>query len=182
MFTVRFENAGKLEQATASETIATVSAVISYAAKSTFGRRQRGQWFKDQANSQGLLDKLKAMDRYVNKQCTVLSFVVKTVGVQVDSAPVEATDMAQVMRAPLLSSGTRIYILPNFCAQTHQERVNTVCHELSHRVIQTTDRPNGVAVYGRGPALALAGVHAVNCAEVFGYFYMDLAIEMGLIK
>jgi hypothetical protein len=182
MYNVRYENAPSNIQAAVKETLPLMNTLVSYAAKAKFGSQLRAKWFKDSANSQDLLKKLKDMDSYINKVCTVLTFVVKKVDHRVDGARVEATDFAQVMRADVLPSGTRVYILPNFAAQDPGEKLNTVCHELSHRVLKTTDAPGGALVYGYNNALHLGGGLSVNCAENFGYFYKELAIELGLLK
>ncbi len=43
--------------------------MVSYGAKARFGSDLRTKWFKGSANSKGLLDKLKAMDTYINVTC-----------------------------------------------------------------------------------------------------------------
>jgi len=182
MYNVRFENSTANIQAAVNQVVPVMNTVVSYAAKAQFGSQLRAKWFKGASNSQDLIKKLKSMDTYLNKICTVLTFVVKAVDHRVDGAQVESGDFAQVMNAPIVSSGTRIYILPSFAGQDPKEKVNTVCHELSHRVLGTTDRPAGSPVYGHDNALNLRGDLSVNCAENFGYFYMDLAQEMGLLK
>ncbi len=182
MYNVRYENATSNIQAAVQELLPLMNTVISYGAKAQFGADLRTKWFKDSAHSQGLRDKLKAMDTYINKTCTVLTFVVKQVDHRVDGARVEQGDYAQVIRAKVLPSGTRVFILPSFAGQDSGEKLNTVCHELSHRVLSTTDRPAGTPVYGYDNALHLAGNLSVNCAENYGFFYKELATQMGLLK
>ena len=129
--------------------------------------------------------KRRKMNDYLNSQCQVLSFVKKPYGKRVDGAVVEQGDLAQVMRScfrtdpsGFVPSGIRIYLLGRgLIQQSENERFNTIAHEISHRVIGTTDAPRGTAVYGRNNALALANLYsadAVRCAENWGYFYQEV--------
>ena len=129
--------------------------------------------------------KRKKMSEYLNQQCQVLSFVKKPYGKKVDSAVVEQGDLAQVMRScfrtdpsGFVPSGIRIYLLGRgLIKQGENERFNTIAHEISHRVIGTTDRCFGMMIYGRTKALALASVDsatAITCAENWGYFYQEV--------
>ena len=159
-----------------------MNGVVALAATMGRGAKLRNTWFKSEANSAGMKTRLKAMDDYLTKRCTLLTFVVKGVNHRVDEADVEQDDFAQVINTNYISSGTRIFILPSFPTQAFDEQVNTVCHELSHRILQTTDWPSGNQCYGRAEAMALSGPDAIICAENWGYFYMDLAKERGLLK
>lgn len=129
--------------------------------------------------------KRKKMDEYVNRKCTVISFVKKPYGAKVDSAVVEMGDFAQVMRncfkgdpSGFVPSGVRLYLLGSgLINQSENERFNTITHELSHRVIGTTDWIDGKSIYGKNSAVNLAkkpDSKALECAENWGYFYMEL--------
>lgn len=129
--------------------------------------------------------KRKKMDDYVNRQCQVITFVKKPYGAKVDKAEVEDGDLAQVIRScfkedpsGFVPSGVRVYLLgTGLIDQDENERFNTISHELSHRVIGTTDAPAGKLVYGKNSALRLAqkpSSPAVNCAENWGYFYQEI--------
>jgi hypothetical protein len=78
-----------------------------------------------------------------------------------------------------------MFILPSFPHLPLDEKLNTMCHELSHRVLGTVDRfgehPNYVWIYGKTKALHLSASRSIRCAENWGYFYMELAKEMGLL-
>jgi hypothetical protein len=129
--------------------------------------------------------KRKKMSDYVLNRCQVISFVKKTYGKKVDTAEVVQGDLAQVMRScfgtdpdSFTPSGVRIYVLGSgLINQDSHERFNTITHELSHRVIGTTDAPLGSSVYGKQNALTLAtssSAGAVKCAENWGYFYQEV--------
>jgi hypothetical protein len=125
----------------------------------------------------------KKMDDYVNRKCRVLSFVKKPYNATVDSALVEQGDLAQVMRScfhgqdGFVPSGLRIYVLGSgLINQDADEQFNTVAHEISHRVLGSVDY-----VYGMKKALKLAtndSATAINCAENWGYFYMEVMKRM----
>ncbi len=128
--------------------------------------------------------KRKAMSAYLNNQCQVLTFVKAIYGHRVDSAVVEKGDYAQVMRScftkeggeavpGFVPSGLRIYLLgTGFVDLDEQERFNTIAHEISHRVLDTTDY-----WYGKNKSLARAVSNSskcVDCAENWGYFYQEV--------
>jgi hypothetical protein len=161
---------------------------LSKAAADGAGGRALERWFGIQGKGPQMLSKLKEFDRFLNYQCTRLTFVVKPLGATVDCAEVVNGDLAQVIRnlpgdggRHFLPSGIRIFILPAFAGQSREEAFNTLAHEVSHRVLDTTDYPvvNGVRkqTYGKQAALALAaadGAAAMTCAENWGYFFMDM--------
>ncbi len=182
MYQVKFENANSLVEAAVNGLLPDLNNIVANGAAPKFSEDLRSRWFKDQANSQQVLDNLKKMDTYLNKTCQVLTFVVKDVDHRVDSAKVEKGDYAQVINTDYVSSGTRIFILPSFASQVPEEKLNTVIHELSHRIFGTTDAPGGTLVYGRDAALNLSGANAVICAENWGYFYMELGQKLGVVK
>ena len=128
--------------------------------------------------------KRKAMSAYLNNQCQVLTFVKKIYGVKVDNAVVEKGDYAQVMSAcwpkasrtgvpRFVPSGLRIYLLgTGFINLDEDERFNTIAHEITHRVLDTTDY-----WYGKNKSLAKAVLNSsrcLDCAENWGYFYQEL--------
>jgi hypothetical protein len=166
-----------------TETCGVLNQVAAEAAAG-LGRTLQTTWFGNAATSADVLGKLKRYDNYLNKRCVRLTFAWKTVGQVVDCADVENGDIAQVQRGvreptgeKFITSGLRIYLLPVFSQRDRTERVNTLAHEVSHKILDTTDRPSGVNVYGRNLARALAvsnGAAAAKCAENWGIFYEDL--------
>jgi len=128
--------------------------------------------------------KRKAMSAYLNNQCQVLTFVKKVYGQIVDSAEVEKGDYAQVMSKcfpkesaggipGFVPSGLRLYLLgTGFINLDEGERFNTLAHEISHRVLDTTDY-----WYGKAKSLAKAASNSsrcLRCAENWGYFYQEV--------
>ncbi|HXT79206.1 MAG TPA: M35 family metallo-endopeptidase [Acetobacteraceae bacterium] len=152
------------------------------------------RWFGDDARPSGAAygdfdGKRKKMSDYVLNRCQVITFVKKVYGKKVDGAEVEQGDFAQVIRScfgadpsGFTPSGVRIYVLGSgLINQDAHERFNTITHELSHRVIGTTDAPGGKMVYGKRKALSLAtksSAEAVICAENWGYFYQEVLERM----
>lgn len=180
MYEIKFEGASSLVQAAVNESVPIMNTVVDYAASGKFGSAIRIRWFM--ADSVELFRRLKAMKSYLHDRCTRLTFVVKALNHRVDQAVVMKGDFAQVIGSNFVSSGTRIFILPSFPNQTPDEKLNTICHELSHRVLDTTDYPNGVSVYGSTDARALDANSAIICAENWGYFYMEMAQKFGLVS
>jgi hypothetical protein len=191
MYAIGFEGVGGASQSAINAICPQMNAVVKQAADRA-GGELRTRWFgSHNANNPSLFKKLLAMDRYLNQRCVRLTFVAKAVGQKVDCATVEDDDFAQMMRLPtdpvtgerFVPSGARVYLLPSFADQSASEKFNTVCHELSHRVLATTDFPGGEEIYGRDDALGLAGRPgddlAVTCAENWGYFYMELMEQLG---
>ena len=149
----------------------------------------RGKWFGTEANSDELLANLRAMDNYLNKQCTQLTFVRKNTGQIIDSVRAESSDYGQVLpninqttvgfkkTAKHVSSGLRIYamneLINAIASNDVAEQLNYVYHEVSHKVIDTVD-------YDYGPtdcrALALSDPDlAVKNADNYGYFICEVA-------
>lgn len=182
MYQVTFENATSDIEASINQVVPIMNTVVDYAAKWRFGSYLRARWFKNLSDSLRMRQKLEQMNSYLNKRCTRLTFVVKPLNHRVDRALVEAGDLAQVIRTDYVSSGARIFILPSFQQQPLDEKLNTVCHELSHRVLGTTDWIGNTSIYGESAALALSGDDSIRCAENWGYFYMELAKEMGFLQ
>ena len=139
------------------------------------------RWFGNAAiGSKAFNDKREKMKDYVLNRCQVMTFVKKLYGKKVDAAEVEEGDFAQVIRScfgndptGFVPSGVRIYVLgTGMIDQDSHERFNTITHELTHRVIGTTDW-----VYGKKSSLKLAqknSAKALDCAENWGYFYQEL--------
>lgn len=185
MYTIGFEGVSDASKQAIAAICPQMNTVVAKAADGA-GGKLRTKWFGLVGSKPAMFKKLLAMDQYLNTRCVRLTFVQKALGQKVDCATVEAGDFAQVIRVPtdpgtgerFVPSGARVFILPNFSGQSASEKFNTVCHELSHRVLATTDFPGGVCCYGRNDALALAAGPksnlAVTCAENWGYFFMEL--------
>jgi len=159
-------------------------------------------WFGSLDNK--ALERVVLIDKYLNEKCTQITFVKKEGGATVDDAKVMLNDYGQVIpqveehKDPKdlshVQSGLRIFILPYFWAvpkeKAHYERVNTVYHEISHKVLGTTD-----SCYGAEACKALATWTAgsppsalkkyvekrgtsigdqIYCADSYGYFMADL--------
>lgn len=190
MYRVRFE--GSISQAEKDAIMrwvpGKVNEVISKGV--TVGDALLARWFGNDAIPAGTggkscKEKREKLSDYMNNRCQVISFVKKIVGQTVDSAKVETHDLAQVMRScfghgkdDFVPSGVRVYVLgQGLINQTVNEQFNTIVHELSHRVVGTTDFIGGRSIYGRSAALQLArenSAGAVDCAENWGYFYQEL--------
>lgn len=146
------------------------------------------RWFGTNALPEGSKHKdfdlrRKKMTQYLTSQCQKIIFVKKTYGRIVDSAEVEQGDFAQVISTcfpndsdgvpEFVPSGLRVYVLgTGFIDQDENERFNTVAHEISHRVLGTTDY-----WYGKQDSLDKATANHANvidCAENWGYFYQEL--------
>lgn len=147
-------------------------------------QRWFGSYALPEGRSHGAFDlRRKKMTKYLNEQCQHITFVKKTYGRKVDSAEVEVGDFAQVISScfphdgngipEFAPSGLRVYILgTGFIEQDESERFNTVAHEISHRVLGTTDY-----WYGKRRSLRRAASnHAdvIDCAENWGYFYQEV--------
>lgn len=199
MLTLRFEGTSAQQQAAIEASAAKMVAVAAFA--TTLGDARITHWFGDAALSGGanFADcdaRRKKMSGYLGKQCSSLTFVNKVIGDIVDNAPCEHGDIAQVINGAFktktvlgqrsrlteadgfVPSGLRIFMHPGFmtrssgAARPFDNQFNTLMHEISHRVIATTDH-----WYGEGSALDAAqhnNALAVDCAENWGYFYADL--------
>ena len=185
MYRIRFEGGvSSDEQAAIAEWVPkTLDTVIGQGVG--VGDHLLTRWFGASAtgagtNASDCLAKRQKMSDYVLRQCQVITFVKKLYGKKVDKAEVVEGDLAQVMRScfgndpdGFVPSGVRIYVLGNgLIEQDAHERFNTITHELSHRVIDTTDW-----VYGKQESLDLATTKpakAADCAENWGYFYQEL--------
>ncbi len=190
MYTVRFEGASEAEKNAINRWVPDrLNEVVRIALG--IGDSLISRWFGNAAirgaNRAEFHAKRTKMHDYLLNQCQVLSFVKKPVGAKVDEALVEEGDFAQVIRScfkgdpsGFVPSGIRVYLLGGgVIGQGKEERFNTVAHELSHRIIGTTDRPDpaGRTVYGKKNALRLAKIStpfALNCAENWGYFYQEV--------
>jgi hypothetical protein len=187
MYAIGFEDATDDIKAAITEYCPILNKLAKDAANGGGGKALE-TWFGSEGKTPQMRAKLIEFDRFLNEQCMRLTFVVKPLGATVDCAEVVSGDMAQVIRnlpgddgKHFLPSGIRVFILPRFAAKDRSERFNTIAHEVSHRVLGTTDCPvmNGTPTqtYGRRAALSLAasnGAAAMTCAENWGYFFMDL--------
>jgi len=82
-------------------------------------------------------------------------------------------------QSDFLPSGTRVHLFAaNFAPLKVDSKFNTIAHEITHRVITTTDTPDGTnVVYGWPAARALrdkSSEAALRCAENWGYFYENV--------
>lgn len=137
--------------------------------------------------------KRKKMNEYLNEKCNVITFK----GRNLDNVPKDAFAfmrqccwqaesggtifrgaMTLNTQSDFLPSGTRVHLFPaNFMALKADGQFNTIAHELTHRVIATTDKPEGNNVYGWAAAKALrdkSSELALKCAENWGYFYENV--------
>jgi hypothetical protein len=184
MYQIRFEGGvGAAEQAAITAVVPErLNKVIKDAV--SVGDQLIDRWFGSAARTgttaKAFDEKRRKMDDYLNRRCSVLTFVKKPYDATVDEAKVVQGDFAQVIRScfrddpgGFVPSGLRIYVLgTGMIDQKPDEMFNTIAHEVTHRVMGTTD-----FVYGINPALRLARTQpekAVNCAENWGYFYMEL--------
>ncbi len=199
MFTLRFEGTSAQQQAAIEASAAKMVAVAAFA--TTVGDARISRWFGDAALSGGARyadfdARRNKMSEYLGQQCTSLTFVNKVIGDVIDKAKCEHGDIAQVIggafktksvagqRAQLtepdgfVPSGLRIFVHPGFmtrssgAARPFDNQFNTLMHEISHRVIATTDH-----WYGEGSSLDAAqrnNALVVDCAENWGFFYADL--------
>jgi hypothetical protein len=187
MYTIGFEGASDQIKSAITKYCPIYNNLAKDAANGV-GSKLLARWFGSAGTTPKLRFKLVGLDRYLNMRCTRLTFVVKALGAKVDCAEVEAGDYAQVMRnirddsgQHFVAGGIRVFVLPAFAGQSSSEQFNTLTHEISHRVLDTTDWPvvNGTRrqTYGRAAALALAatdGQAATTCAENWGYFFMEM--------
>ncbi len=187
MYTIGFEGASDTIKAAITEYCPILNKLAKDAAGGGGGKALE-TWFGVEGKTPQMLTKLKAFDSFLNTQCMRLTFVVKPLGATVDCAEVVQGDLAQVIRnlpgddgKHFLPSGIRVFVLPGFAGQSRPEAFNTLAHEVSHRVLNTTDNPlvNGVPkqTYGKRAAQSLAasnGAAAMTCAENWGYFFMDM--------
>jgi len=146
-------------------------------------------WFGRMANSPAVIDGLKTMDAYLNKQCVRITFVRKNTGQVVDQVMAEASDYGQVLPNVMqttaffkksvkhTSSGIRIFamneIISAIKTNDELEQLNYVYHEATHKVLDTVDYK-----YGQGACKVLAAHHpnlAVRNADNWGYFLAKLA-------
>jgi hypothetical protein len=81
--------------------------------------------------------------------------------------------------------GIRMHIFEQFfMTATSEDRFNIIAHELTHRILATTDKPRGPntpPVYGFDAARTLAQQDtsmALTCAENWGYFYENCMREL----
>jgi len=192
MYTIGFEGASDQIKSAITGYCPIFNSLAKDAANGV-GSKLLTRWFGSAGTTPKTRFKLVALDRYLNMRCVRLTFAVKAMGATVDCAEVVRGDLAQVMRniredsgEHFLASGIRVFLLPGFAGQDRSEQFNTLTHEISHRVLDTTDNPvvNGTRrqTYGRAAALALAatdGGAATTCAENWGYFFMEMLENHG---
>jgi hypothetical protein len=187
MFKVKGEGLTDAQVAQITTICTRVCAAATKAAALKAGNR--GKWFGTEANSDELTGNLRAMDNYLNKKCTQLTFVRKNTGQIIDSVAAENSDYGQVLpnintttagfrkTAKHVSSGLRIFAMNELIAAINSgdvaEQLNYVYHEVSHKVIDTVDYD-----YGQSDCLALATSDAdlaVKNADNYGYFICEIA-------
>lgn len=128
------------------------------------------KWFG--GNSGVAVTKIKAVDTYFTKKCSRITFVSYPEDHFVDGVEVEANDYGQVIPnvGTHVSSGLRVFVYGLYFRSKRYERINTVYHELTHKIIDTSDYR-----YGHNKCLAYSGsANAVKNADNYGYFMADL--------
>ena len=136
------------------------------------------------------------MRKYLETRCNSLTFVRKMNGAKCDNCLVENVDYGQVLPNVVVNSqgktgvqdftqvgaelhvprGLRIYLSPMyFSDKSTLERRNTVFHEMSHKIINTSDDE-----YGWDDCLDLAKANsaaALTCADNYGYWLSEYCEE-----
>ncbi|HZE96196.1 MAG TPA: M35 family metallo-endopeptidase [Planctomycetota bacterium] len=187
MFKVKGEGLSPAETTAITNICSRVAAAAAQAANMKAGNR--GKWFGTMANSDVLLGNLRTMDKYLNKQCTQLTFVRKATGQIIDSVNAEDSDYGQVLpnvfsttvgfkqTTKHVSSGLRIFamneLIRAIATNDIKEQLNYVYHEVSHKVLDTMDYK-----YGKPKCKALAinnPGRAVKNADNYGYFICEVA-------
>jgi hypothetical protein len=199
MFITRFEGTSP-EQKTAIEAcVAKMLPVAAFAV--TVGDARISRWFGNgalpgAAEYQDFNARRIKMNTYLSTKCSLMTFVKVNLGQIIDEDPCRHGDIAQVVRSAFSSqtvrgqkarfsesdgfvpSGLRVFIHPGFMIRSSgaprafDNQFNTPMHEISHRVIATTDH-----WYGEQDSLEAARADdplAVDCAENWGFFYADL--------
>jgi hypothetical protein len=157
----------------------------------------RRNWFA-QGSLAEVQTSIVNLDQYLNSRCTGISFKVLQVGGRCDSDTVVASLAGQVVPTVMLDGedrpdfrkpsgylkvppGLRIFLGPlYFSVNEHYDavlktvgiyRFMTLFHELSHKIIKTTDveyeLPNCLRIKDTA--------EAVKCADSWGYFLTDYA-------
>jgi hypothetical protein len=119
-------------------------------------------WFGTAADQ--AIPRLACLNRYLNKRCWRITYVRKLLGTKCDNALVEIGDIGQVIKnvgAPRWNStkrvdytkhelntptGIRVFVLPEWFTVTANAMLNTIYHELSHKVIDTVDFGYGMTL------------------------------------
>ena len=157
-------------------------------AAATTSAGDKRKWFGSKANSPEVTEGLKTMDKYLNVQCTRITFARKNTGQIVDQVAANASDYGQVLpnvmqtvanfrkSAKHTSSGLRIFamneIIEAIKNNDELEKVNYVYHEVSHKVLDTVDFK-----YGEDDCKRLANRHpalAVRNADNWGYYIGEM--------
>jgi hypothetical protein len=141
--------------------------------------------------------RLGVLGKYLTERCEVLTFVRKVHGTRCDNAKVEISDYGQVlptvMTAGLTSQsfrvprgeanvprGLRIFLSPTYFSTTPKggevnEKLNTILHEITHKVLDTIDHE-----YGEDDCLELAKKSprkAAENADNYGYLLAEYVLK-----
>jgi hypothetical protein len=147
---------------------------------------------------------LKNMDLYLNQRCERISFRVLKVGDRCDAADVEEGDAGQIITTVaaegedrqdfrgenghlMVPSGLRIFLLPYYFSPTKVDEIRssaenfrfcTLCHELSHKIVDTVD-----VVYGLDSCRRIQfSPEAARNADNWCFFLADYAQETKRLK
>lgn len=159
----------------------------------------RTTWFASESLSE-VQSAIINLDQYLNHRCSRLTFKVLAVGNRCDNDEVEESLAGQVLPTVMLKgqdrpdfrrengylqvpSGLRIFLGPlYFSVRTNYDemlstvaiyRFMTLFHEMSHKIIKTTDQ-----VYELPKCRAIKDTpKAVMCADSWGYFLTDYAAQ-----
>ncbi|WP_020483713.1 M35 family metallo-endopeptidase [Methylomonas sp. MK1] len=189
MYTLNFEGLSEKEIAAIKVFVPKeLNAVVT--AANSVGEALIQRWFGSEAtpghSRYAEFDlKRKTMSTYLNNKCTRLTYVKKQVGQYVDSCEVENGDLAQVISSAFedhpagsvpdfVPSGLRVFILGDTLVEqvTPRRRFHTMAHEVTHRVISTSDH-----WYGEQNCLDKASKNSpkcLSCAANWGWFYADV--------
>lgn len=181
-FVKAFENITGADQTDVSEKCDRVVELAALAAKAAPADLLT-KWF-GVGNHVGARKQLNAMNEYLTKKCTRLTFVGKPINHYVDGVTVDPGDYGQVIgnirtttanfqkSVAHVSSGLRIFIYSEYFKAGRYERMNTIYHELTHKILGTSDYK-----YGHGScqkfAIKYPGTVLKN-ADNYGYFMADL--------
>lgn len=185
---IRYEGITSSEKAKLQAALARLDRVLQ--ASLSVGNNRIVPWFgNDAASGAGFKafdDRRKKLADYVKNKCRLLTFVKKIVGEWVDCAEVEQGDLAQVIRSSFkdggfkkdafVPSGVRIFVLPSFNNTGPRRNFHTLTHELTHRVLLTTDW-----WYGEENCKNKASQGDPKCidtAACWGWFYADVNDEV----
>jgi hypothetical protein len=181
---IRWEGVTSDEQGKMEVALASLNKVLQFSL--TVGDNRILPWFGSSAlkggpNYKAFDARRNKMAKYVKDQCTLLTFVKKIAGLTVDCAEVESGDIAQVIRSSFgntfdegafVPSGLRVFLLPSFALVPPRRHFHTLTHELTHRVLLTTDW-----WYGEANCQQKAKVNDPKCLDTaanWGWFYADV--------